>query len=145
MKQLANSKTVVSLLGTGVTNGATVTANIDTLGFKHASIQLVTGTANVVSNTPSVLKLSQADTTDATNFSDISAFTGGTGFTIANADTSNANVFRFDVDLRGRKRYLKLTASPRTTQECVMVARLSNGETGVDSASDAGVTQLVEG
>jgi hypothetical protein len=145
MHPVANTKTVVSLLGTGVTNGATVTANIDTLGFKFASVQLLTGTADVVSNTPSVLKLSQSDTTDSTNFANLTPFVGGTDFTIANADTSNANIFTFNVDMRGRKRYLKLTTSPRTTQQCIMVARLSNGETAVDSATDAGATQLVEG
>lgn len=144
MNPLANSKTVVSLLGTGVTAGATVTANIDTLGCRgFLSIDLVSGTANVVSNTFTTLKLSQADTTDATNFADVSGFVGGTDFTIANANTSTPDIRRFEVDLRGRKRYIKLTASPRTTQEMVMVARLSHKESGVDSATDAGVTQAV--
>src|SRR5262245_61898273 len=118
-------KTVVALLGSP-TNGATVTANIDRLGHDLVSIELVMGTADVASNKPSVLKISDSETTDATNFGDVTQFVGGGtgGFTIPNADTSNPNVYRLNVDCRGRKRYLKLTASPRTTQLAVMVARL---------------------
>jgi hypothetical protein len=144
MNPLANSKSVVSLLGTGVTNGATVTANIDTLGCKgFLSVDLITGTANVVSNTFTTLKLSHSDDTVVTNFADISGFVGGTDFTIAAMNTSDANVYRFEVDLRGKKRYIKLTAAVRTTQEMVMAARLSHRESAVKDATTGNVTQIV--
>src|SRR5690242_20737470 len=100
---MSQKKTVVSLLGTGVTNGATVTARVDTLGYKRATIEVILGTADVVSNNPSVLTLKEADVTSYTSASNVSV--GDTDFTIANADTSNPNVFRFSVDCRGRKRY----------------------------------------
>src|SRR5262245_15375647 len=125
MHPLKAAKRVRSLLGTGVTNGATVTARIDRYGYDDVSISVITGTADVVSNTPSVLKITESETTDATNFTAITPLTGGTAantsgfFTIPNADTSNANEFVIDVDCRGRKRYLLVTISPRTTQEVV--------------------------
>ncbi|HMC89996.1 MAG TPA: hypothetical protein VKI17_10635 [Gemmataceae bacterium] len=137
------SKTVVSLLGTGVTNGATVTANIDTLGFDHVTVNVITGTADVVSDTPSVLKFTEADVTNATSFVAITNLTGGTlantsgFFVLPNTDTSLttvANVFRFDIDTRARKRYLQLAVSPRTTQQVVMVATLDR------AAETAGTT-----
>jgi hypothetical protein len=142
------SKTAVSLLGTGVTNGATVTANIDTLGFDHAKIELILGTADVVSNTPSVCKLGESNDTVVTNFSDITAFVAGTSagnFTLSNADTSNPNVIRFDVDCKARKRYLRLTVSPRTTQQAVMVASLDRAEQTPTTAALAGCNTIVNG
>lgn len=144
-----NSKTVVALLGTGITAGETVTANIDTLGADFAAIELILGTSNTVSNKPTTLKLSESDDTVVTNFADITKFVGGGagGFTIPNADTANANVYRFNVDCRARKRYLKLTAAVRTTQQGVMVARLGRMEESPGSATETGtgVLTLVEG
>jgi hypothetical protein len=138
MHDLSKSKSVVTLCGTGVTNGATVTAMVDTLGYKRASIDLITGTANVVSNKPSVLTLYHGATTAYTSATAIA--TGGTDFTIANADTSNANIYRLDVDTRGRQRYLFVAASPRTTQEVAVVARLGQADESSASATDLGVT-----
>lgn len=148
MFPLANTKTVAGLLGTGVTNGATVTANIDCMGFDHLSLDVVMGTSNTTSNNPSVLKLSESDDTVVTNFADITAFVGdgAGGFTIATASTGTANIYRFDVDLRARKRYLRLTISPTTTQETVYTGRLGRAEESADrSATLAGVANLVRG
>jgi hypothetical protein len=142
-----NTKSVNAILSTGATNGATVTAAIDRLGYDHMSLDVVAGTANVVSNTFTTLKLSESDITDATGYSDIAAFTGGgdDGFTIGNQLTNALNVYRFDVDLRGRKRYLKVTASPQTTQAIIANARLSKAEQIPDSATDVGANVVVRG
>jgi hypothetical protein len=145
MKSLQNTKTIAKILGTGVTNGATATAAIDRLGYDYVSLDLVMGTADVVSNAPSVLKLSHSDTTDATNYADLTGFVGGTSFTIGNANTSTENIVRFNVDGRGVKRYVKLTVSPRTTQAAVVVARLNKGEDIPDSVTEQGLTVQVSG
>lgn len=145
--QLRHHKSVVSLMGTGVTNGATVTANIDTLDYDYCVVNVLMGTSNNTSNNPSTLKLSESDDTVATNFADIAAFTGDStaGFTIANADTSNPNVYRLHVDCRTRKRYLKLTVTPVTTQETVMLAQLYDAVELPLSTTKASVHNLVEG
>lgn len=118
------SKTVVTMCGTGVTNGATVTANIDTLGCDYAEIDVILGTANTTSNKPSTLKLAECDTTVVTDFANITGYVGGTDFTVVAADTANPNIYRFNIDCRHRKRYLKVTVTPLTTQEAIVVAHL---------------------
>lgn len=142
-------KTDVFLQTTSVTNGGTVTANLDTLGFDYVEIALVSTTADAATNRPSVLKLSQSDTTDATNFSDLTKFVGdGTGgFTIPSwhTNTATAKALAFAVDTRSLKRYLKLTVSPRTTQSFTAVASLRVGEQSPVSAADANVLALVAG
>ena len=140
-----NHKSIVKILGTATTNGATVTANIDTLNYDYVTIDVILGTADVVSNKPSTLKLSECDTTVLTDFANVSGFVGGTDFTVANSDTSNENVYRFNVDCKARKRYLKLTVTPLTTQAIVLDARLSRGVALPISATNIGVANLVEG
>jgi hypothetical protein len=101
-------------------------------------------TADVVSNKPSVLKLQHSDTTDATNFSDISGAVGGTDFTIPNADTSNPNLYKFNLNLQGKKRYIRAQISPRTTQTITGVANLSWNDQMPNTAAEAGVLALIE-
>lgn len=140
------TKSVVSIMATGATNGETLTANIDTLGFDSAAIDLIMGTSNTTSNKPSVLKLGESDDTVVSNFADITAFTGGSGFTIVTSSTSVENVYRFNVDCRNRKRYLRITVSPRTTQAVVLNARLGRAEqSGDGSTSYSGTQQVVSG
>jgi hypothetical protein len=149
MFHLQKTKSVAAILGTGVTNGETVTARFDTLGFANLSLDVILGTSNTVSNKPSTLKLSESDDTVVTNFADIATFANGTStgnYTMPNANTSNPNIYRFDVDLRGRKRYLLLTVTPLTTQAVVAAGRLSRGENVIGStASDYGALATVRG
>lgn len=140
-------KQVIVFAPTSTTNGATTTGSIDCLGFDHLSVDLIAPTADVVSNKFSVCKLSHSDTTDATNYSDLTKFVaGGTGgFTLANANTSAAYGVKMNVDLRGVKRYVKLTVSPRTTQVLYATANLSAAEQSPVTAATANVNTLVEG
>lgn len=149
---LPSSRLAVALASASFTNGATATGlNIDTspAGMRARSLTLdvVMTSADVVSNTPSVLKLQHSDTTDATNYSDISGFVGGTDFTIPNALTSAGahNVFRFNVDLRGRRRYIRFLTAPRTTMTIFATANLGRLEQAPYNAAKANVLALVEG
>jgi hypothetical protein len=98
-----------------------------------------------VSNKPGTLRLTHSDTTNATDFSAITGFVGGTDFTIPNADTSNPNLYKFDVNLVGKKRYIKAEYSPKTTQTVFGVANLHWNDQSPDSAAKAGVLALIEG
>ena len=64
--------------------------------------------------------------------SDITAFVGdGTGgWTVPawHTQTADAKCVKFDVDLRHRKRYLKLTITPVTTQDFIAIANLGRNE-----------------
>lgn len=129
------------------TNGATASGYIDRLGYDYLLANVDASSPDVVSNKPSVLKLSHSDITDATGFSDISGFVGGTDFTVANGltTTSVANTYQFGVDLIGKKRYIKVTVSPITTQVIAATGFLMMGKQAPDSASEAGVLNLVTG
>lgn len=144
---MPSMKQVIVFAPTSTTNGATTTGQIDCLGFDHLSVDIVAPTADVVSNKFSVCKLSHSDTTDATNYSDLTKFVAGGvgGFTLANANTSAAYGVKLNVDLRAVKRYVKLSVSPRTTQVLAAVANLQKAEQSPLTAAAAGVNTLVEG
>jgi len=92
------------------------------------------------------LKLQEGDTTSS--YSDVTAFVGGGvgGFTIPTpGNTTDTNVVRFDVDLRGRDRYLNVYATPQAASVIASNVRLSKGESGPDSAADKGVKAAVSG
>ena len=80
------SKQVIAISQASTTNAATASGNIDTLGYDFVTIDVIASTSNDTTNNFSVLKLSESDTTDATNFSNISGFVGDTDFTIRAAD-----------------------------------------------------------
>ena len=83
-----------------------------------------------------------------TTFTNITEFVGGGtgGFTIpASSSTGAANVVRMNVDLRGKKRYLKVNATPAFATRVVSVARLGKAEVGPVSASEVGVAAVVSG
>lgn len=129
---IAQAKKVLPIFQSSTTAAATASGNIDTLGFDFVSIDVLLPTADVVSNKPTVLKLSESDDTVVTNFANVSGFVGGTDFTIPNAITSATSISIpyavLNVDLRARKRYLKVSVSPATTQVVTAVASLTRAE-----------------
>jgi hypothetical protein len=148
-------KTIVAVNAVSKTNAATASGLIDTLGYDWCTIDIIAATADVVSNKPTVLKLQEADTTDATNLADVVGFRGGTSvttsidFVIPNANTAATavlqNNYKFNVDCRGRKRYLSPTISPATTQVITIIANLGRGEQAPVTAAKANAMTLVEG
>lgn len=139
-----NLKMATLFAGISKTNGATASGYVDTLGADHVHIAISAATADVVSNKPTVLKLQEADVTNASSFADISGAVGGTDFTIANALTSLPNNYLFSVDCRKRKRYIQAVISPQTTQIIAGVALLGKLEEGAINASKAGAQNYVE-
>ena len=137
-------KCVLAINQLSTTNAATASGVIDRLGYDRMELDVVATSSNDTTNTPTVLKLSESD--DATTYADVSGAVGGTDFTIPASYTNTASDFKvkFNVDLRPRKRYLKISVSPLTTQIISAVANLSLGDEGPDSATDAGVDALVE-
>jgi hypothetical protein len=110
---------VVSSLIT-VTDAATATAagTLDCQGADYAVIQVhVTAEANTNSTNVS-LDLLENDTTVVTNFATFNAATAVT------LDNTAAAVQKFGVDMRGRKRYLRVTVTPDTT---------TNGAVGISA------------
>jgi len=140
------SKVVVMLQTTQETNGGTITSqNLDTVGFDFVSLDIVSTTSNNTTNNPSTLKVQEADTTDASNFSDVSGLVGDTGFTIPAWGTNTSTILpvKINIDVRHRKRYLRLLVTPTTTQSFTVVANLHSADRVPVNATDAGVSVLV--
>ena len=139
------AKGAIVISPTSTTNAATTTGTLDTLGYDFAVIDVMSTTSNDTTNNFSVLKIEEGDTTSA--YSAITALTGdGTGgFTIPAADTSTpVIVATFHIDLTGRKRHLKLSASPVTTQTIWAQAKLFRGDEIPSTATKANASVLVE-
>ena len=146
MNRLENTKTVASL-SDDITTSATHSMEIDTLGFKVASIDVAfekVAAAGTNSAVALVLKLQHGDSTSS--YSDLTGYVGGTSFTIPTpANTTADTVVRFDVDLRGKKRYLKVVATGNATGSVYSVARLGKPEDGPDTATEKGASVAIVG
>ncbi len=141
----ANCKVASLWAPVSTSNNATVTGRVDTLGYSYAIVNIHRDTAAAVSSVPNELKLSHGDVTNVSSTSQILALTGGTaadtatGFIIPAADSSNADVFSFKCDLRGKGRYLFAHFSPldaSTFNACT--ALLFSGEQTPDTAAEDG-------
>ena len=144
---LPQSKLILAIDALSVTAGGTHTGTIDTLGYDFASIDVIMATSNATTNNPTVFKLVESDATvtNITSVDDITAFVGDTAWTIPAEDTNNGNTYKFNVDLRGRKRYLGVRISPLTTQLVSVTANLFRGDEAPISATKANVDAIVEG
>lgn len=149
MNHLEASKSVASIGTTNTASNATFSHVIDTLGYDYASVDVV-----FRSNTAStdavalVLALQQSDTDADTAYANITTFVGGGsgGFTIpATSSSAASNVARFNVDLRGKSRYLRVRATPTTASIICSNARLGRGEAGASGADRTGVAVVVSG
>ena len=85
------------------------TANLDTQGANYASIAIALGAELNTNSTNVVVQLSESDTTVVTTFATFNASYNQT------VDNTAATVTAYHVDLKGRKRYLRLTLTPDTT------------------------------
>lgn len=147
------TKAAVAINAVSATNGGTVTSSvIDTLGYDWATIDIwaTTQSASTQAGSPSVLKLQEADNTSATSFVDIvgargaSATATNVDFVVGIGVTSGINNYKFNVDTRGRKRYLSVVVSPTTSQTFYAVANLGRAEQAPITATKANVLSLVE-
>ncbi len=140
------SKTVVAITAQSVTNAATVTGNIDRIGFNYCELDVLLAGGNSATNNPSVLNIGESDDTVVTNFANITGLVGDTGFTIPDigTDTAATTVVKFRLDLKKRKRFLRVTISPITTELLSAVAQLHKWEKAPVGTTDAGVATVVD-
>ncbi|MCK4624079.1 MAG: hypothetical protein KAV00_02125 [Phycisphaerae bacterium] len=91
-----------------VTNTQTASGRVDTVGAKYASIRIALASEANTNAIGPELSLLECDTTVVTNFATIVADKTAIDLTAAGQVT-------YHVDLRGRKRYLRLTVTTETT------------------------------
>lgn len=131
----------VTRAAASVAANATHSHEIDTAGFKYATIDVIYSPFTAATATfASVCKVQESDTSgsgqaDVTGLS----ITAGAGATTGAAVGA---VARFNVDLRGRKRYLTVTTSPGNTVAIVSNARLSKAEQDGVTATEIGVNRV---
>lgn len=148
MNHVAATKSV-SKAETSVTLAATHSLEIDTLGFEFASIDVLFSpftSASGPTTAANVLRVAQSDASGSGQ-ANISGFVAGTDFTVGAGVTATSSVgyaHRFDIDLRGKRRYLTVYATPASTCGVITSCRLGKGEAGPMDATGKGVnTQAV--
>ena len=133
-----NGKDTVLLAPQAMTNSATVTANLDCKGADYATIRINFAAelnTNAVGPTISVL---ESDDTVVTNFATI----------VANRtaeDLTSAKEVRYEVDMRARKRYLRLSVSTATaTNDDITVGSIATlTRNASDPASTSDMADVV--
>lgn len=139
-RQVTHSQLIASR---AVTNNATATANLDTNGADYATIVVnISSEANTNAVGPTISLLESDDTT-ASNFATVTADITG--------DAVAAKPIVYGVDLRGRKRYLRISISSATATNDnftasadAILSRLKQGPAGTTGiVSTNGVCRFV--
>jgi hypothetical protein len=119
-----------------MTNSATTTANLDTKGANYATIRVAFASELNTNAVGPTLVLSESDDTVVTNFSTLS--------TRSAEDLTAASELHYGVDLRGRKRYLRLAVTTATTTNdnvtlsaIATLSDLQNAPSGTTGVADA--------
>lgn len=131
-----------------VDNASLTVAELDTLGWDYAEIFVILGATDIAM---SALKVTESDTSGS-GHADVTGLVFGTS-TNTDGDTSSLpaatddnDVFKFEIDLRGRKRYLDMTATVGDGTNgayVTIIAVLSRSRVTPSNASEAGCNQIL--
>lgn len=144
MNHLEGTKTSAKITASVATN-ATHSHEIDTYGADYASIDVVFSNFTAsTANYATVLKLQQSDLAGSAQ-ADIPGYTVTATAGRTTGVGLNGAVCRYNVDMRGKKRYLTVVATPSVAATIASVARLAKMEDMPTKASDAGVDNYVSG
>lgn len=97
-----------------VDNASLTTATIDTLGFSYCRVLVYYGAMDIAST---ALKIQESDDSGMSGAADVTGLVYGTSSDIAGstsalpAATDDNKCFSFEIELKGRKRYLDLVAT----------------------------------
>lgn len=139
---------ILSVAG-GATAAATLTAEFDTKGFSYASIAFVDGTAPTTHTISTVVTANVVQHSDSSGsgHANITGYVSGTDFTVTTTAISTAVAkIVYNIDLRGKKRYLKVTASPHGAMTTgAIVCTLTNPADGCVTAAEVNSAIVVNG
>lgn len=143
-----NTKTI-SLAPASVNQSGTATLIVDTLGFANAQFVVLPQTASATTRIVA-LSIAEGDTTAA--FTNVTGYVGGTnsanGFTLPAEMATSATAVQplvINVDCLGKKRYLRLSYTPGTTQVVGAICNLSRPAIAPDSIGEAVAAQGTSG
>ncbi len=114
-----------------VAGGTAAFGVIDTKGFDYATLLYLTAAATAASSQDK-LNLAEDDTepTAFTDATEVDGFDGANDYTIVAESTTKSNVYQFNVDLRGRKRFLAMEYESDATHSGCMLACLMRKHVG---------------
>jgi hypothetical protein len=146
MIQALLTKKVNAIRPAAILDDASATAStIDCIGWNYCDITCMLGATDIAMT---ALKVQESD--DDSTYADVTGLVYGTSTNDAGSTstlptaTSDNGLFGFLVDLRGRKRYLKVVATfgnGAAGGYIAALATLSRGEQGAYSAATAGCAQ----
>mgnify|MGYP003631744712 CR=1 FL=1 len=113
-------KRTLLLAPQAMTNSATVTANVDCDRADYATIEIALASEINTNAVGPTISLLQSDDTVVTNFATVTADRSSEAFV-------TAKTVVYQVDLRGKKRYLRLSVTTATaTNDDVTVSAVAN-------------------
>lgn len=131
-----------------VDNASLTVAELDCLGWDYAEIIVILGATDIAM---SALKVTESDTSGS-GHADVTGLIFGTSANIAGdtsalpAATDDNDIFKFEIDLRKRKRYLDVTATVGNGTAgayVAIIARLSRARVTPSTAAEAGCNQIL--
>ncbi len=143
MRNLQNTKQVILFDGASCATNATAASNLVDMEGHHEALLLVWTESAAATNAPATLKVQHSDTTDATNFADVTGLVGGTDFTLGAVSSTTQSTIPYKLHYnRGKgKRYLRVVTTPGGTGNSHYgVAILSRSKELPDTAAEMGVT-----
>ena len=135
--------------GAIVDNAAFTTATIDTKGYDYATIVVYLGDTDIAMTE---LKVQESDDSGMSGAADVTGLVWGTstnidGSTSALPSANDDNKFQVaQIDLRGRKRYLDVSATAGNGTNgtyATILAILESGEVGPTSISECGCDEIL--
>lgn len=131
-----------------VDNASYTTAEIDTIGWEYAEIAVYLGATDIAMT---ALAVTESDTSGS-GHANVTGLVYGTATDIDGntsslpSATDDNKFFIFQIDLRGRKRYLDVTATAGNGTSgtfATILCRLSRGKEAPSSVAEAGAAGLL--
>jgi hypothetical protein len=143
MMQLQDCGVRSVIVPQSVASNATATGRIDTLGYDEVKILVHLDSAASTTSNPAQIKVLESEDTVVTNFAAITGFDGDAtdGFVIPAVSASLGTIVALNLDLRKRKRYLRLLVQPSTAGAMLVSADavLGRAENSANAHADAGI------
>ena len=147
----SNFKSVVLEAAQSASSSGDVFATVDTKGFDYMCLELHSGTHETIETSVEILRLGESDTapTDVTTDTDIlpafscaAAVTATADNVLPPGSSTKQNIYRFNMDLKGRKRYIGIDYTPVTqvAGTVLMVAGLFRNNSGDDPTATQATT-----
>lgn len=131
-----NSKIVSLITPQSVATNATASATVAVAGWRYAEVVLHLAT-QTAANVDTTMTVTEGDGTSFATHADLA-------MTTVAPDTSNAQIYKWYLDLRKRKKNLKIAyTSVGTARIASATITLSRAEQAPDTAAERGVTAQV--